>query len=53
MKISAETLYLRKYLGDRETIRVLAEAGFDCIDYTMDHMVKYIMNLGITFADTL
>ena len=40
MKISAETLYLRKYLGDRETIRVLAEAGFDCIDYTMDHMTE-------------
>lgn len=40
MKISAETLYLRKYLGDRETICVLAEAGFDCIDYTMDHMTE-------------
>lgn len=39
MKISAETLYLRKKFGDREAVRILAEAGFDCIDYTMDHMV--------------
>lgn len=40
MRISAETLMLRKRLGDREAIRILAEAGFDCIDYTMDHMVE-------------
>lgn len=39
MKISAETLYLRDKFGDKEAIRILAEAGFDCIDYTMDHMV--------------
>lgn len=38
MKISAETLYLRNRFGDKESIRILAEAGFDCIDYTMDHM---------------
>lgn len=40
MKISAETLYLRKRLGDKEAIRILAQAGFDCVDYTMDHMVQ-------------
>lgn len=40
MKISAETNYLRRVFGDEDAIRVLAEAGFDCIDYTMDHMVE-------------
>lgn len=38
MKISSETLYLRQRFGDKESIRILAEAGFECIDYTMDHM---------------
>lgn len=40
MKISAETLYLRQRLGDWGAISTLANAGFDCIDYTMDYMVR-------------
>lgn len=40
MKISAETLYLRMRLGDEQAIRILKDAGFDCIDYSMDHMVS-------------
>lgn len=40
MKISAETLYLRQRLSDEGAIRLLANAGFDCIDYSMDHMVQ-------------
>lgn len=39
MRISAETLYLRQRVGEENAIRIIAEAGFDCIDYTMDHMV--------------
>ena len=39
MKTSEETLYLRRKFGDKKAIQILAEAGFDCIDYTMDEMV--------------
>ena len=39
MKVAAETLYLRKHFGEKGAIRILAEAGFDCIDFTMDYMV--------------
>lgn len=38
MKISTETLYLRNIFGDKGSVKLLAEAGFECIDYTMDHM---------------
>ena len=40
MKISAETQYLRRRFGEKNAIRILAEAGFDCVDYSMDHMSK-------------
>lgn len=39
VKISAETNYLRHLFGDEKAIKILADAGFECIDYTMDHMV--------------
>lgn len=38
VKISAETNYLRHVFGDEEAISIIADAGFDCADYTMDHM---------------
>src|SRR5690554_765521 len=34
MIISTETEALRKLVGDRKTIEILAKAGFDAIDYT-------------------
>ena len=40
MKTSEETLYLAKRFGDERAVQILAEAGFDYIDYTMDHMVR-------------
>ena len=40
MKTSGETLYLAKRFGDKRAVQILAEAGFDNIDYTMDHMVR-------------
>lgn len=38
MKISVETLPLAKRFGDKEAIRILAQAGFECIDYSMMQM---------------
>ncbi len=35
MKISTQTCVLSSLFGDAETIKILAEAGYDCIDYSM------------------
>ena len=40
MKISTDTVYLRQYLGEEGAVRAIAEAGFDCIDFSMDHMIE-------------
>lgn len=40
MKIAAETMNLSKRLGDKRAIEIMAEAGFDCIDYTMSDMTE-------------
>lgn len=41
MKLSAETMTLRDRLGgDEGAVQILAEAGFDCIDYSMDNMKR-------------
>lgn len=40
MKISADTTYLRKRVGDFDAVRILAEAGFPCVDYTMNYMAE-------------
>lgn len=40
MKTSEEILYLRNRLGEKAAIEALAKAGFDCVDYTMDVMVR-------------
>lgn len=46
MKLSDETLYLRDRLGEEQAIRLLAETGFDCVDFTMDglHYDDHILN---------
>lgn len=34
MKLGAETCQIRKKFGDRQAIRLIREAGFDCVDYS-------------------
>ena len=34
MKLGVETCQIRKKFGDRQSIRLIREAGFDCVDYS-------------------
>ena len=34
MKLGVETCQIRKKFGDRQAIRLIREAGFDCVDYS-------------------
>ncbi|MDI9505092.1 MAG: sugar phosphate isomerase/epimerase [Clostridiales bacterium] len=39
MKLSAETFYLQNFMSEAEAVRLLAGAGFDCVDFSMDQLV--------------
>lgn len=56
MKISTQTCVLANLFGDKKTIELLAEIGYDCIDYSMfgsktesplfgDDFEKYVLEL--------
>ena len=38
MKTSEETLLLSRHFGDKRAVEILAGAGFECIDYSMNDM---------------
>lgn len=40
MKISSDTMTLRKRFGNEQAIHILADAGFTCIDITLDDLVE-------------
>ncbi len=41
MRISTEIGSIAKYIGEEKAIRYVAEAGFDCFDFTMLAMAQY------------
>ena len=41
MRISTEIGSIAKYIGEERAIRYVAEAGFDCFDFTMLAMAQY------------
>lgn len=51
MRISAETNFLSRRFGDEAAVRMIAEAGFDCVDYTMTLMCEegHILNSDAAF----
>ena len=40
MKLSSDTMTLRKRFGNERAIHILADAGFSCIDITLDDIVE-------------
>lgn len=40
MKIASQTEYVSNRLNDYDAVRMVAEAGFDAIDFSMFHMIK-------------
>ena len=41
MRISTEIGSIAKYVGEERAVQLLAEAGFDCYDFTMLKMAQY------------
>lgn len=39
MKLSAGTFYLQDFMSEADAVRLLADAGFDCVDFSMEQLV--------------
>lgn len=46
MKLSAGTFYLQDFMGEADAVRLLAGAGFCCVDFSMEQLVDphYVLN---------